>query len=83
MTRLVKQTQLMGIDYVSELPASLSSDYQLIVDAIFGFSFKPPIRDPFGQIIATIADSSVPVFSIDIPSGTSPVALQLKTELAF
>ncbi|KAH7732219.1 YjeF-related protein N-terminus containing protein [Aphelenchoides avenae] len=69
MERLVKQTQLMGINYVSELPATLQAEYSLVVDAIFGFSFKPPIREPFGQIIAAIASSAVPVLSIDIPSG--------------
>lgn len=67
MNRLVKQTTLMDIPYVESIPKDF--DYSLIIDAIFGFSFKPPIREPFGNILKTVANSKVPVFSIDIPSG--------------
>jgi len=46
------------------------SNFNLIVDAIFGFSFKPPIREPFTQIIKQLAEQKdLPIFSIDIPSG--------------
>jgi len=41
----------------------------MIVDAIFGFSFKPPIRKPYDIIIESFINLNVPIFSIDIPSG--------------
>lgn len=68
MTRLVTQTKLMGIPYVEEIPSDLSK-FSLIVDGIFGFSFRPPIREPFGLILKKLAQSNIPIFSIDIPSG--------------
>ena len=33
----------------------LNSEYQLIVDAIFGFSFKPPVRPQFVPILEALA----------------------------
>lgn len=41
----------------------------LIVDAIFGFSFKGPLRAPFDNIVDAINASGKPVASIDMPSG--------------
>lgn len=42
-----------------------------IVDAIFGFSFKPPIREPFNSILNKLAnvDDKIVIVSVDIPSG--------------
>jgi NAD(P)H-hydrate epimerase len=40
----------------------------LLVDAIFGFSFGGPLRDPFGDIVSQIESSSVSVLSVDAPS---------------
>jgi NAD(P)H-hydrate epimerase len=39
-----------------------------IVDALFGFSFKPPIRDPFPAVIQLLSQTKLPVTSVDIPS---------------
>jgi NAD(P)H-hydrate epimerase len=61
----------MGIPYVEEIPSDLSK-FSLIVDGIFGFSFRPPIREPFGLILKKLAQSNIPIFSIDIPSGILP-----------
>ncbi|KRX08343.1 YjeF N-terminal domain [Pseudocohnilembus persalinus] len=45
-------------------------NYDIIVDGIFGFSFKPPVRKPYDQILDYLKNSNnKPVFSIDIPSG--------------
>ena len=41
----------------------------VILDAIFGFSFKPPVRAPFGAALTLISDSKLPIVSVDIPSG--------------
>lgn len=47
-------------------------DVQVVLDALFGFSFKPPIRDPFNDVIGHLSENHgriAPVVSIDIPSG--------------
>ncbi|NWU91587.1 NNRE epimerase, partial [Upupa epops] len=43
--------------------------YGLVVDAIFGFSFTGAVREPFGSILSTLERVTVPITSIDIPSG--------------
>jgi NAD(P)H-hydrate epimerase len=59
----------MGIPNLNSLPQDMTG-YNLIIDAIFGFSFKPPIREPFIKILKGISEQKdVPIFSIDIPSG--------------
>ena len=45
-------------------------DYSVIVDALFGFSFKPPVRENFLPILAALSQTSTPIASVDIPSGT-------------
>lgn len=45
----------------------LSSD--VILDAIFGFSFKGPVRAPFDEVLPLISSSHKPIVSVDIPSG--------------
>ena len=41
----------------------------VILDAIFGFSFQPPVRAPFDQALPLITKSGLPIVSVDIPSG--------------
>jgi len=43
--------------------------FDLILDGIFGFSFKGDIRAPFDSIIKDLNLSKLPVIAIDIPSG--------------
>lgn len=43
--------------------------YELVVDAIFGFSFKGDVREPFRSILSVLNGLTVPIASIDIPSG--------------
>jgi len=40
----------------------------LVVDALFGFSFSPPVRAPFDTVLSAIIESSKPVLAVDIPS---------------
>jgi len=66
------ETQLKNLDI--EFISSLNSisNYQLIIDSIFGFSFSAAggIRPPFDQVILTVNDTpSIPILSVDIPSG--------------
>ena len=44
-------------------------EHDLIMDAIFGFSFKGDIREPYYTIIQKCKESKLPVVSVDIPSG--------------
>ena len=41
----------------------------MVVDAIFGFSFKGSVRAPFDSVLTTLKDVKRPVASVDIPSG--------------
>jgi NAD(P)H-hydrate epimerase len=65
--RLMTQCRTLDIPILTTLP-DLSS-FDLIVDAIFGFSFRGDIRPPFDEIIRDINSSSKPILSVDIPSG--------------
>ena len=44
-------------------------NYDVIVDALFGFSFKGEIRQPFKTIIESMKKYENKIISIDIPSG--------------
>ncbi|KLO15221.1 hypothetical protein SCHPADRAFT_902641 [Schizopora paradoxa] len=55
-------------DPIVSLSTSLQST-DVILDAIFGFSFKPPVRAPFDAVLPLIAQSGKPIVSVDIPSG--------------
>ncbi|KAI0702264.1 YjeF N-terminal domain-like protein [Cytidiella melzeri] len=41
----------------------------VVLDAIFGFSFQPPVRAPFDTALPLITNSQLPIVSVDIPSG--------------
>ncbi|XP_064355162.1 NAD(P)H-hydrate epimerase [Dromaius novaehollandiae] len=69
---LTTQCQKMDITFLPEFPAEASlidELYGLVVDAIFGFSFKGAVREPFGSILGTLKRITIPIASIDIPSG--------------
>jgi len=69
--RLKTQCDNMQIPTTSDLDslktALASSD--VILDAIFGFSFKPPVRAPFDEVLPLLTKSGLPIVSVDIPSG--------------
>lgn len=65
---LVTQLTQLSVPILDSLPDSLA-EFTAIVDAIFGFSFKGAVRQPFGDIIKRLASGSTPVLSVDIPSG--------------
>ncbi|CAK9820896.1 NAD(P)H-hydrate epimerase [Anthophora plagiata] len=54
---------------VEAIASRQHDQFGLIVDALFGFSFKPPVRETFVPIIRLLENTSVPICSIDIPSG--------------
>ncbi|GLD97525.1 hypothetical protein PINS_up006215 [Pythium insidiosum] len=68
---LVTQCKVLDIPFVEapNEPATIDSEYDLVLDGIFGFSFEGAIRPPFDSIISTVKKSKCPIVSIDIPSG--------------
>lgn len=71
---LVTQCQSLGLPFVaaSELPqASLAASFDVIVDALFGFSFTGVPRPPFDSILQLLRHHSTGCMlaSVDIPSG--------------
>ncbi|KAL9708828.1 hypothetical protein Ac2012v2_007983 [Leucoagaricus gongylophorus] len=74
--RLMTQCQNMSIPILTSfLPNDVSplrqalSESDVIMDAIFGFSFQPPVRAPFDSVLSLLAQSKLPIVSVDIPSG--------------
>eukprot|EP00124_Ichthyophonus_hoferi_P003949 Ihof_evm2s385 gene=Ihof_evmTU2s385 len=67
---LTLQCRNMAIPFIDDVPSKEElSKYDVIVDGIFGFSFKGNVRAPFDVILDNINQSNVDVCSIDIPSG--------------
>jgi NAD(P)H-hydrate epimerase len=57
-------------DGVLPSPADFSaSSCDAVVDAIFGFSFAGEVREPFATALHCLYNASVPVISVDVPSG--------------
>ncbi|KAL5256163.1 hypothetical protein ACHWQZ_G011397 [Mnemiopsis leidyi] len=67
---LLHQVKAMGVSVSPSLPSDLST-YTCIVDAVFGFSFRGAnnIRAPFDTIITALVNTTVPIASVDVPSG--------------
>lgn len=77
---LVTQLEALSIPFlaVEDLPSDLSNDFDILVDAMFGFSFHGSPRPPFDDLIQRLVSlnnynqngQKKPVIvSIDIPSG--------------
>ena len=67
---LVQQMLDLDIPVLDTAPSKEEySNFDLAVDAVFGFSFEGPSREPFTSIIQTFAESTIPVIAVDIPSG--------------
>ncbi|KAJ5524703.1 AI-BP family protein [Penicillium frequentans] len=65
--RLKTQLHNLSVPFITDFDAALK-DTDFLVDAIFGFSFGGPLRDPFGPIVSRIESSNIPVLSVDAPS---------------
>ena len=61
----------MDIPFLDDIPkpSQIDSDYKFTVDAIFGFSFKGNARPPFADVLLALKEVTIPVCSVDIPSG--------------
>lgn len=64
---LVHQCESMKIPFLNNLPEqnNVEDCYGLIVDALFGFSFKPPVRGDFVPIIELMKTDKVPIARYD------------------
>ncbi|CEF69358.1 NAD(P)H-hydrate epimerase [Strongyloides ratti] len=67
MEKLVTQCQHFNIPFVDKIEDQ--NKFVLIIDAIFGFSFKPPLREPYEEILKNLEKTNTCIASIDIPSG--------------
>lgn len=61
----------MDIPFINDIPTvtQIDAEYKLVVDAIFGFSFKGNARPPFGDVLSALKKVKIPICSIDVPSG--------------
>jgi len=76
---LVTQLESLSIPFIpaEDLPHDLSREFDIIVDAMFGFSFHGIPRPPFDDLIQRLVSLSVirnsdkkpAIVSVDIPSG--------------
>lgn len=65
--RLLTQLKSLQVEFVDNTEEVFErTDH--IVDAIFGFSFSGPLRDPFPKVISLLERTRVPVTSVDAPS---------------
>lgn len=60
---LTHQCRAMDIPVLDKLPLEnhIKQNYSLIVDAIFGFSFKPPVRAEFEPVITLMKLTKIPI----------------------
>ena len=59
----------LGYEPLKERP--VYRNYDLIVDALFGTGFQPPVRGKVAETIFDMNASGVPTLAVDIPSGLS------------
>jgi NAD(P)H-hydrate epimerase len=63
----VKQLKDLKVPFTEDFSSAASST-DLIVDAVFGFSFSGEVREPFPAVIQAFENTKVPVLSVDAPS---------------
>lgn len=66
------------------------ADFGLIVDSLFGAGLSRPLNDNLRHLVGRLNDSSVPVVSVDVPSGIDgntgqacPVAIKADLTVTF
>ena len=65
----MKQLEVHSVPVYATIDEAHLGECDLVVDAIFGYSFKPPVRGNFGAVIAKINESKKPILCVDVPSG--------------
>jgi len=72
------QLRQLGVPFVAvdDVP---KTEADVLVDAMFGFSFVGPPRAPFDGLLALLAEQKrTPIVSVDVPSGWSVDACDVK-----
>ncbi|SGZ48535.1 CIC11C00000002007 [Sungouiella intermedia] len=73
LTTQLTQLGVSLVDTLEEVKQLLHDlSVSVIVDSLFGFSFRPPIRAPYDDLITYLSENSksiAPIVSVDIPSG--------------
>jgi NAD(P)H-hydrate epimerase len=59
--------------------ARVLREVELIVDAVLGTGFRPPVSGLYADAIATMRASAIPVVAVDIPSGADADAMGAQT----
>lgn len=67
----------------AQLTAELGKPADLLVDAVVGTGFKPPLRGLAEEARNLIAESSIPVVSVDLPSGWNADSMNQSEDGAF
>lgn len=59
---LVTQCSSFGdaINFIESCPTTVD-EFSLLIDALFGFSYKPPVRETFLPIIRTLEKATIPI----------------------
>ncbi|CAM9307456.1 unnamed protein product [Ectocarpus sp. 4 AP-2014] len=72
-TNLVEQCKQLDMEFLPSWEAAGDlGDYDVVLDAMFGFGFKGDPRPPFDTILKDLSKSgAIPVVSVDVPSGWS------------
>lgn len=68
---LLKEMSSHGanITFAENFKETTLTSYDYIIDALFGTGLSSNIRSPLSEIIESINDAKVPVYSMDVPSG--------------
>lgn len=68
---LVQQCKKSELIFLDKCPniEEVNENYGLIVDSLFGFTFRPPVRPTFIDIMKILLETKLPIASVDIPSG--------------
>lgn len=74
--RLMHESELKGLD-------ALLSGSDLIVDAVVGTGFKPPLRGVAVDVRDRLREIGVPVVAVDLPSGWDADSTEESVEGAF
>ncbi|OLL22044.1 NAD(P)H-hydrate epimerase [Neolecta irregularis DAH-3] len=65
--RLCTQLEALGVPFKNQL-AEVIDPANYIIDALFGFNFSGPVREPFPCVIEAMEKTLKPILSVDVPS---------------
>lgn len=68
---LLKQLTSIDVKILDQMPTvqEIDEGWDVLGDAIFGFSFAGELRAPFDTILADLRQIQIPISAIDVPSG--------------